>query len=71
WALNLTLHHTYNRRTFQRVLAEQPLMRNVLADLCLESEAATMLAFRLGKHIDEAGTNVKHKLLERIVTPFA
>ncbi|MBN8942480.1 MAG: acyl-CoA dehydrogenase family protein [Rhizobiales bacterium] len=71
WALNLTLHHTYNRRTFQRVLAEQPLMRNVLADLCLESEAATMLAFRLGKHIDEAATSEKHKLLERIVTPFA
>jgi putative acyl-CoA dehydrogenase len=71
WALNLTLHHVYNRRTFQRVLAEQPLMRNVVADLCLESEAATMLAFRLGRHIDESATSEKHKLLERLVTPFA
>lgn len=49
WALNLTLHHTHGRRTFQRVLAEQPLMRNVLADLCLESEAATVIAFRLAR----------------------
>lgn len=71
WALNLTLHHAHNRRTFQRVLAEQPLMRNVLADLCLESEAATMLAFRLGRHIDEAGADERHRLLERIVTPVA
>jgi putative acyl-CoA dehydrogenase len=69
WALNLTLHHTYNRRTFQRVLAEQPLMRNVLADLCLESEAATLLAFRLARHIDESSSSEKHGLLERIVTP--
>lgn len=72
WALSLTLHHTHNRRAFQRVLAEQPLMRNVLADLCLESEAATLLAFRLARAVDEASTGSQEAcLLERILTPVA
>jgi putative acyl-CoA dehydrogenase len=72
WALSLTLHHTYNRRVFQRVLAEQPLMRNVLADLCLEAEAATLLAFRLARAVDEAAAGSEEaRLLERILTPVA
>lgn len=72
WALNLTLHHTHVRRTFQRVLAEQPLMRNVLADLCLESEAATVIAFRLARAIDEAAAGSEQaRLLGRILTPVA
>jgi putative acyl-CoA dehydrogenase len=72
WALSLTLHHTHNRRVFQKVLAGQPLMRNVLADLCLESEAATLLAFRLARAIDEAAAgSAEAKLLERILTPIA
>jgi putative acyl-CoA dehydrogenase len=72
WALSLTLHHTHNRRAFQRVLAEQPLMRNVLADLCLESEAATLLAFRLARAVDEAAAGSEEaRLLERILTPVA
>lgn len=70
-ALNLTLHHTHNRRAFQRTLAEQPLMQNVLADLCLESEAATVLAFRLANYVDNAGQSEQARLLERIVTPVA
>ena len=48
------LHHAAHRRAFGRRLIEQPLMRNVLADLCLESEAATALAFRLARGFDEA-----------------
>jgi putative acyl-CoA dehydrogenase len=48
-------HHTAHRAAFGRVLAEQPLMRNVLADLCVESEASTMLALRLARAYDEAG----------------
>lgn len=72
WALNLTLHHTHGRRTFQRVLAEQPLMRNVLADLCLESEAATVIAFRLARAVDEAAAGSEQaRLLDRILTPVA
>jgi putative acyl-CoA dehydrogenase len=72
WALSLTLHHTHNRRTFQRVLAEHPMMSNVLADLCLESEAATVLAFRLARAVDEAAAGSEEaRLLERILTPAA
>lgn len=70
-ALNLTLHHTHNRRVFQRTLAEQPLMETVLADLCLEVEAATALAMRLANYIDNSKESERDKLLERIVTPVA
>jgi putative acyl-CoA dehydrogenase len=70
WAL--TLHHTHNRRSFQRVLADHPMMANVLADLCLESEAATILAFRLARAVDEAAQGSEQaRLLERILTPVA
>ena len=41
WGLAQALHHTRHRSAFGKLLAEQPLMRNVLADLALESEAAT------------------------------
>lgn len=72
WALTLTLHHTHNRRSFQRVLADHPMMSNVLADLCLESEAATVLAFRLARAVDEAAEGLEQaSLLERILTPVA
>ncbi|MDA4845125.1 acyl-CoA dehydrogenase family protein [Hoeflea poritis] len=71
WALNLTLHHTHHRRVFQRTLAEQPLMENVLADLCLEVEAATLLGFALAGHIDRADLVERDRLLERLVTPAA
>jgi len=47
-------HHTAHRSAFGRVLIEQPLMRNVLADLCVESEASTALAMRLSRAYDEA-----------------
>jgi putative acyl-CoA dehydrogenase len=45
--------HTQHRSAFGKLLSEQPLMRNVLADLSLESEAATMLAMRLARAYDE------------------
>jgi putative acyl-CoA dehydrogenase len=48
------LHHTAHRSAFGKLLIDQPLMRNVLADLCLESEATTALAMRLGRAYDEA-----------------
>ena len=46
-------HHAAHRAAFGRLLAEQPLMQNVLADLCLDSEAATVLAMRLARAYDE------------------
>jgi putative acyl-CoA dehydrogenase len=48
------INHASHRSVFGTVLAEQPLMRNVLADLCVESEAATISALRLARAYDEA-----------------
>jgi putative acyl-CoA dehydrogenase len=48
------LHHTAHRSAFGKTLIDQPLMRNVLADLCVESEATTALAMRLARAYDEA-----------------
>jgi putative acyl-CoA dehydrogenase len=45
--------HAAHRSAFGKLLAEQPLMRNVLADLCVESEAATISALRLARSYDE------------------
>ncbi|WP_236570152.1 acyl-CoA dehydrogenase family protein [Streptomyces mexicanus] len=47
-------HHARHRRAFRALLADQPLMRNVLADLALESEAATTLTLRLAGAADRA-----------------
>ncbi len=47
------IHHTAHRAAFGKLLIDQPLMRNVLADLCLEAEATTALAMRLARAYDE------------------
>jgi putative acyl-CoA dehydrogenase len=64
------IHHARHRAAFGRKLAEQPLMRNVLADLALESEAATVLAMRLAGAFD-AQNDAPSALLRRILTPAA
>ncbi|MFJ5882476.1 isovaleryl-CoA dehydrogenase [Kitasatospora cineracea] len=48
------LHHARHRRAFGKDLVDQPLMRNVLADLVVESEAATAVAMRLAEATDRA-----------------
>ena len=48
------IHHASHRSTFGRRLVEQPLMQNVLADLAIESEAATIGALRLARAYDDA-----------------
>jgi putative acyl-CoA dehydrogenase len=53
-ALNQAIHHTRHRGAFGGPLADKPAMRNVLADLALESEAATVLALRLAGAVDRA-----------------
>jgi putative acyl-CoA dehydrogenase len=53
WAVANATWHAQHRRAFGKALAEQPLMQNVLADLALESEAATALALRLARAYDE------------------
>lgn len=67
-ALCHALHHARGRRVFGRVLSEQPLMQNVLADLALESEAATAFALRLARCFDQADDPAQ-ALLGRILTP--
>lgn len=66
-ALCHALHHARGRIAFGRPLAAQPLMRNVLADLALESEAATAFALRLARCFDEAHDPAQ-ALLGRILT---
>jgi putative acyl-CoA dehydrogenase len=67
-ALVQAVHHARHRRAFGKPLAEQPLMRNVLADLALESEAATALALRIARAVDASPRDEKEAALARIVT---
>ena len=62
------LHHTQHRAAFGRPLADQPLMRNVLTDLALESEAATTLGLRLAGAVDRSGSDGAEADLLRIGT---
>ncbi|WP_373085484.1 acyl-CoA dehydrogenase family protein [Sneathiella sp.] len=62
------LHHTSHRSAFQKKLIQQPLMRNVLSDLAIESEAATALFLRLGRAIGESESNPAEAALARIGT---
>jgi putative acyl-CoA dehydrogenase len=62
------LHHTAHRHAFGRPLIEQPLMQNVLADLCIESEADTLTAMRLARAYDEAQSNEQEALFRRVAT---
>jgi len=70
-ALNQALHHAAHRQAFGRRLIEQPLMQNVLADLALESEAATLLAFRLARAFDRSRRDNAERLLVRLMTPIS
>src|SRR3954468_15020379 len=53
-AVENATHHAAHRSAFGKLLIDQPLMANVLADLCIESEAATLSALRLARAYDEA-----------------
>ncbi len=68
-ALAQALWHTSQRTAFQRKLIDQPLMSRVLADLALESEAATTLAFCIARSFDES-KNEAAALFSRIATPI-
>lgn len=64
-ALVQALWHTAHRSAFQKRLIDQPAMAAVLADLAVESEAATALGFRLAQAFDEG------EALARLLTPVA
>ena len=59
------IHHARHRTAFQKRLVDQPLMTNVLADIALESEAATVLVLRLASAYDRAD----EAALRRLLTP--
>jgi putative acyl-CoA dehydrogenase len=70
-ALSQAIHHTSNRRAFQRSLVDLPLMRNVVADLAVESEALLWLSMRLAAALDREHAEREEGLLSRICTPMA
>ena len=70
-ALNEAMHHAAHRSAFGRRLAEQPLMKNVLADLALEWEAATLTAFRLARAFDRQKSDRHEQLVCRLGVPVA
>jgi putative acyl-CoA dehydrogenase len=63
--------HAAHRTVFGVRLADQPLMRAVLADLAIESEAATALALRLARAFDRAGADAQEAGLRRLGMPIA
>ena len=67
-ALRRVLHHVNHRSAFGKRLVEQPLMRNVVADLVLESEAATALALRVAGAVDRAPRDAHSAALARVAT---
>ncbi|HTL26232.1 MAG TPA: isovaleryl-CoA dehydrogenase [Burkholderiales bacterium] len=69
-ALAQALWNAAQREVFGKRLRDQPLMKNVLADLALESEAATALAIRVSRAYD-AQVDERERLLARVLTPAA
>ena len=67
-AVRRVLHHIGHRSAFGKRLIEQPLMRNVVADLVLESEAATALALRVAGAVDRAAYDPHAAALARVAT---
>jgi len=64
------IHHATHRAAFGKDLVDQPLMQNVLADLAVESEAATVSALRLARSYDEvAGGDEDAQELRRLANP--
>ena len=70
-ALNLAMFHAQHREAFGKRLIEHPMMKNTLADLALESEAATALAMRLAGAMDRSEHDESQRRLTRILTPVA
>ena len=63
------LHHARHRSVFQKHLADQPLMRAVLADMALHVEASVALAIRLCQAFDRTGDDANEAAYMRLLTP--
>ena len=70
-ALAQAVHHARHRRAFQRRLVDQPLMENLLADLALESEAATWLVLRIAQAFDKGRDDPAERAFARVATAVA
>lgn len=66
-SVSQALHHAHHRAAFGKLLIDQPLMQNVLADLAIESEAATVLALRLARAFEQQDEQAL--ALRRVLTP--
>ncbi len=67
-AVAQAIHHARHRRAFGKPLVEHALMRNVLADLALESEAATAFALRVAGAVDRAPHDAGEAAFARVAT---
>ncbi|HEX2885506.1 acyl-CoA dehydrogenase family protein [Vineibacter terrae] len=70
-AVAQAINHCRDRAAFGRALIAQPLMTNVLADLAVESEAATVLSLRVARAFDEQEGDEDKARFARIATPIA
>jgi putative acyl-CoA dehydrogenase len=64
-------HHTAHRSAFGKLLSEQPLMVNVLADIAVESEATTVLMMRLAGALDRAADHPEEAQFRRLALAVA
>src|SRR5690606_35889474 len=70
-SLTLAMQHCATRAAFGGALAYQPMMANVLADMAVEVEAATLLALRVARATDGIGQDEHETALARVATPVA
>lgn len=65
------VHHARHRRAFGKLLIDQPLMRNVLADLAIDSTAATLLMIRVARSFDGRSADAQEHAFCRVATAVA
>jgi putative acyl-CoA dehydrogenase len=70
-AMMRALHHTRHRTAFQRLLSQQPLMRNVLADMAVECEAGTTMVMRIARAYDEGAQDASERSFGRLAVAVA
>ncbi len=70
-ALAQAIHHTTHRAAFGKHLGDQPLMKLVLADLAIESEAALLTTMRVARSFDGAASLEGERLFGRLATPIS
>ena len=70
-AIVQVLHHVTHRSAFQKRLIDQPLMRNVVADMVLECEAALNLSLRVARAVDNQNSNEDERSFARISTAIS